>query len=195
MAFLGTRDFTGLDHSHFANGRAATRLENSDRWGRDRRLVLPGPEPQRASDSAESSCAPAWPRRANRVWPPNCRTLPTMLTHIPSLAALESNDDSQLTSELRLARLRSQVAVIRSLADHVETLARPDDAHGLSAQIAEELCRLGRLLVQTAGALTDSPHLEHSGVFATKRSVRVDERAESSPVVSDPGARRQTDSP
>jgi hypothetical protein len=51
-----------------------------------------------------------------------------MLAHIPSLAALESEDDDRLGAELQLARLRSQVAVVRTIADEVEHLARPRGA-------------------------------------------------------------------
>jgi hypothetical protein len=37
----------------------------------------------------------------------------------------ESNDDRQLAMDLRLARLRTQVAVVRALADQIELLVRP----------------------------------------------------------------------
>lgn len=57
-----------------------------------------------------------------------------MLSHLPSLAALESDDD-RLGAELRLARLRSQVAVVRTVADEVEHLAQRGDADGLRAQL------------------------------------------------------------
>jgi hypothetical protein len=48
---------------------------------------------------------------ANRVWRSHCLKSHDMRKHIPSLAALESSDDDRLTVELRLTRLRSQVAV------------------------------------------------------------------------------------
>jgi hypothetical protein len=63
----------------------------------------------------------------------------TMLERVPSLSALESNDDDRLAAELRLDRLRSQAAIIRTLADHVEHLARPADADGLGEQLIEEM--------------------------------------------------------
>jgi hypothetical protein len=128
--------------------------------------------------------------------PPIAGRCRTMLSYIPSLAALQSNDDGRLTAELRLARLRSQVAIIRSLADHVEHLARPQDTDGLSGQLVEEMARLGCLLLETAGALTTvPPHLEDSGVFSIKLPFRPTEVTTDSPVASDPGASGHADSP
>ena len=89
----------------------------------------------------------------------------TMPAHIPSLAALESNDDVQLSAELRLARLRSQMAVIRALADHIDHLARPKDTQGLGEQVIEEMARLGCRLLEAAAWLTESPRPQDSGVF------------------------------
>jgi hypothetical protein len=86
----------------------------------------------------------------------------------PSLRALESDDNDQLAQELRLARLRAQVAVVRALADHVEYLARPGDTDGLSKQVIEEMARLGCRLLEAAGALVGSPCPEDSGVYALK---------------------------
>jgi hypothetical protein len=48
-----------------------------------------------------------------------------MLSHIPSLATLDANDDELFAAELRFARFRSQVAVLRRLADEVEQLGPP----------------------------------------------------------------------
>jgi len=89
-----------------------------------------------------------------------------MLAHIPSLAALESNDDLRLAAELRLARVRSQVAVVRAIADQVEYLSRAGEAAALGDQLIEEMARLGCRLVETAGSLAGSPRCEESGVFA-----------------------------
>jgi hypothetical protein len=119
-----------------------------------------------------------------------------MLTYIPSLAALQSNDDGRLTAELRLARLRSQVAIIRSLADQVEHLARPENTDGLSEQLVEEMARLGCMLLETAGALTTVfPHLQNTGVFLVKPPVRPTELTANSPAAADPGVPRHADSP
>ena len=93
-----------------------------------------------------------------------------MPAHMPSLATLESNDDSQLSAELRLARLRSQVAVVRALADHIDHLARPADTQGLGEQVIEEMARLGCRLLEVAGSLARSPCHEESGVFARHAS-------------------------
>jgi hypothetical protein len=74
----------------------------------------------------------------------------TMLAPISSLSALESDNEDRLPAELRLARLRSQLAVIRTLADHIEHLARPQDADGLGHQIVEEMARLGCRLLEAS---------------------------------------------
>jgi hypothetical protein len=89
-----------------------------------------------------------------------------MLAHIPSLRALESDDNDRLVPELRLARLRAQVAIVRALADHVEDLARPGDIDGLGNQVIEEMERLGCRLLEAASALAGSPCAEDGGVFA-----------------------------
>jgi hypothetical protein len=94
-----------------------------------------------------------------------------MLAHIPlPLAAFEVNEDGRLTTGLRLGRLRSQVAVIRALADHVEHLARPGDTEGLGEQLIEEMTRLACRLLEVAGSLAGSPRSEDRGVFARRPS-------------------------
>ena len=80
-----------------------------------------------------------------------------MLTSMPSLSALESDDEDRLAAEVRLARLRSQLAVIRALADHIEHLARPQDTDGLGEQVVEEMACLGCRLLEAAASLTESP--------------------------------------
>jgi hypothetical protein len=89
-----------------------------------------------------------------------------MLGHIPSLAALEADDDGRLAAELWLARLRSHAAVVRALADHVEYLARAGDADGIGNQLIEEMAQLGCRLLETAGTLARSQDPADSGVFA-----------------------------
>jgi hypothetical protein len=83
----------------------------------------------------------------------------SMLAHIPSLAALESNDDGRLAAELRFGRLRSQVAVVRAVADQIEHLVGLEDTSGLGEQLTDEMAQLGRRLLEAAG------HAEDSGVF------------------------------
>jgi hypothetical protein len=78
-----------------------------------------------------------------------------MPAHVPSLAALTSDDDAGLSAELRLGQLRSQVAVIRTLADHVEHLARWGNVDGLREQIIEEMGRMGGRLLEAAAALSE----------------------------------------
>jgi hypothetical protein len=95
-----------------------------------------------------------------------------MLGHLPSLAALESNDDGPLAAELRLARLRSQAAVVRALADHVEHLSRAADADVLGAQLVEEVARLGCRLLEAAASLPGSSRARRKRYFRTIRSRR-----------------------
>jgi len=83
-----------------------------------------------------------------------------MLSHVPARAVLGSDDQGRLVAEFRLARLRSQVAVIRSLADYVEALAQLGDAEGLGNQVTEEMARLGCRLLEAAGAMAESQPLE-----------------------------------
>jgi hypothetical protein len=89
-----------------------------------------------------------------------------MLGHIPSIIALEADDDGRLVAELRLARLRSHAAVVRTLADQVEYLSRSGDADGIGDQLIEEMAQLGCRLLETAAALARSQAAEDSGVFA-----------------------------
>jgi hypothetical protein len=83
-----------------------------------------------------------------------------------SLAAPESDADGHAAAELRLVRLRSQVAVVRALADQVEHLARARDAEGLGDQLSEEVARLGHRLLESAALLAESARYNDSGVFA-----------------------------
>ncbi len=85
--------------------------------------------------------------------------------NLPAVTTLESNDDDQLTAELRLARLRTEVAVVRTLADQIELLVSPRHADGLSGQLIEEMARLACLLFEAASELTRSPAPEDTGVF------------------------------
>jgi len=118
-----------------------------------------------------------------------------MATYIPSLAALQSEDDGQLAAELRLARLRTQAAVLRSLADYIEQLARPEDSDGLGAQTIEEMERLGSLLLQSAGQARGSLHIEDdSGVFTAASRVPFDGRTGGARGAPDPGAGHRADS-
>jgi hypothetical protein len=79
---------------------------------------------------------------------------------IPSLATLESSDDELLTNELRLVRLREQVAVVRTIADHIDHFAEPGNADGFSEQVLEEMARLGCRLLEAAAAMTRAPRPE-----------------------------------
>jgi hypothetical protein len=89
-----------------------------------------------------------------------------MLGLTPSITALEGYDDGRLVTELRLARLRSQTAVVRALADQVEYLSRAGDADGVGDQLIEEMAQLGCRLLEMAGTLARSRVPADSGVFA-----------------------------
>jgi hypothetical protein len=83
----------------------------------------------------------------------------TMLAQSPSLAAVappETDQSARLVAEVRLAHLRSQVAVVRALADQVEYLARPGYADGLRDQVIEEMARLGCRLLEAARSLASA---------------------------------------
>jgi hypothetical protein len=79
-----------------------------------------------------------------------------MLAHIPSLATLEASDDRQLAADLELARLRAQMAIVRTLAEHIEHFAQPEDTGGLSEQLVDEMARLAHRLLDATTSMTRS---------------------------------------
>jgi hypothetical protein len=89
---------------------------------------------------------------------------------LPCHVTLESDDDDRLAAELRVARLRSQVAVVRALADQIEHFARSHNAEGLTEQLAEEMARLGYRLFEAAASLTRAPSPPESGVVDRRSS-------------------------
>jgi hypothetical protein len=89
-----------------------------------------------------------------------------MPTQTPSIAALESRQDGPLAPEARLVNLRSQAAVVRTLADRADQLSRAADVDGLGAQMVEEMARLGCRLLDAAAALARVSPVEDSGVFS-----------------------------
>jgi type II secretory pathway component PulM len=93
------------------------------------------------------------------------RTQPPVSLALPSLASLEENDERRLSAELSLARLRAQVAVIRTLTDHIEQFAHAADVAGLHEQVVEEVARLGCRLFEVAASMAASDRPEVSGVF------------------------------
>jgi CheY-like chemotaxis protein len=88
----------------------------------------------------------------------------TMPSNIPSLAG--PHDGGCLPLERRCERIRSQVAIIRALADHAEALSRAVDADAVADQLVEEMFRLGCRLLEAAASLATSAPPLHSGVFA-----------------------------
>jgi hypothetical protein len=93
-----------------------------------------------------------------------------MPAHILPLGTLGPRDEGRASAK-HLGRLRSQVAVVRALADEVECLSRVGDADGLGDQLIEEMVRLGYRLLETAGALAGPSPPEDSRVFARRRSI------------------------
>jgi hypothetical protein len=87
-------------------------------------------------------------------------------SYIPSLMALESDDESRLGAELRLVNLRSQAAIVRALADQAEHVSREVEVDGLARQLIEEMARLGSRLLDAAAAFRDASSVDDSGVFA-----------------------------
>jgi hypothetical protein len=88
-----------------------------------------------------------------------------MPTQAPSGAALESGQRGLFAAAPQLVNLRSQVAVVRTLADQVEQLSRAADVDDLGTQMIEEMARLGCRLLEAAAALADASPVEDSGVF------------------------------
>ena len=58
---------------------------------------------------------------------------------------------------MRVVRLKTQVAVVRTLTDQIELLASPRHEDGLREQFVEEMTRLGCELVEEAAELTRLP--------------------------------------
>jgi hypothetical protein len=99
-----------------------------------------------------------------------------MNAHILSFAARGSNHEGPLAANPRLVDVRSQVAVVRALADQVEQLSRVADVDGLGTQIVEEMTRLG-------GRLLDAAHWE----TPTYELLRMDAEIGSYQEDTDPG--------
>jgi hypothetical protein len=66
-------------------------------------------------------------------------------------------------------RLRTQVAVIRALAEQIDRLPLHGEGEAVHDQLIEEAARLGCLLLEQAGWLAASQHPDESGVFARDR--------------------------
>jgi hypothetical protein len=83
---------------------------------------------------------------------------------LPSIDAVQSNNDARPTAGLRIAELRVQLALVRTLADHIDHLVRPRDIKAAREQLFEEMARLGCRLFETAAALAGL-YPEDMGVF------------------------------
>jgi hypothetical protein len=154
---LVTHAFRGLGRGDDARPRMFCA---ADSRGSTRRLVLSG-----ALWAGEAGSQGVAARR--HVSGPAIAWAVPMNAHLPSLAALESNDDVRLAAEVRLAQLRSQAAIVHALADQVEHLSRAGDAEGLGDQMIEEMARLGCLLLETADSMASAiTRRRDSGIFA-----------------------------
>lgn len=84
-----------------------------------------------------------------------------MSRHMPSVDALESTDDRRLDAELRLARVREQLAIVRTITDRIErrradmvvlsTHGRRGIQHAFVGSVAEKIVRLSPVPVLTLG--------------------------------------------
>lgn len=126
-----------------AAGRGITPLEHT---GRTESQANGAPAPRRLAVHGGLTIALYW----------------FMPTQASSVAALQFRQDG---AEPQLANLRSQVAVVRALADQVEQLSRAADFDGPGAQMVEEMVRLGCRLIDAAAALAVASRVEDSGVF------------------------------
>jgi hypothetical protein len=79
-----------------------------------------------------------------------------MMSHLPSIRALDTADDLLLGNELRCLAIREQAGVVRALADHLERLDPPGAGLGVRRQLVEELARLGCRILETAAALSEA---------------------------------------
>jgi hypothetical protein len=89
-----------------------------------------------------------------------------MLEDIPLPAAREAKHDGVSAAERGLARVRSQLAVVRALADCAEVLAQKGETDPLGEQVISEMAALGCRLFEAAAALAEPTGSEDSGVFA-----------------------------
>jgi len=93
-----------------------------------------------------------------------------MLSHIPSLATLDSNDDELFAAELRFARFQSQVAILRKLADQVEQLGPPREFDTSGQELMEEIAQLGCRVLQATRPSAWSPRPADSSIAPSSLS-------------------------
>jgi len=77
-----------------------------------------------------------------------------MKPRLPSIQALVATDDGLLREELFYLAVREQAAILRTLADQIECLARSGAGGG--GQIIEELARLGCRALEAAASMSKS---------------------------------------
>jgi hypothetical protein len=74
-----------------------------------------------------------------------------MVEEEPVVDCSAANDNGQ--GMHRLARLRAQAAVVRTLAEHVDHCTSSRKAHWLTEQLIEEMARLGCRILEVAASM------------------------------------------
>jgi len=75
-------------------------------------------------------------------------------TRLPSIQALDSNDERQLSEELQMIAIRNKIALVRALADRIESLALAPFAPVRQADLVENTARLGCHILELAAELS-----------------------------------------
>jgi hypothetical protein len=94
--------------------------------------------------------------------------MPTDLPGRPGAAPATkaASPSQQVDAEAMLARLREQVAVVRSIADQVERLALAARTYGLTEQLVEEMARLGWRLFEVGSRVARTAEAGEGEVVA-----------------------------
>jgi hypothetical protein len=91
--------------------------------------------------------------------------------HLPSVLALTSENNELLSAELRILAARRQIAVVRTIADQLESvLANSATFGGLRDQLVEEVARLAYRSLEAASEMVRQAP-EQSGVYPVLRSL------------------------
>ncbi len=90
-----------------------------------------------------------------------------MLTPTELVFSLHGTGSDALTAEdFRVATVRRQMAVVRTLADEIERCLAPAEGEAVREQLVQELTRLGCRSLEAAVAMTEQDEFaETSGVY------------------------------
>lgn len=75
--------------------------------------------------------------------------------HLPSIRALDAEEDGLLRQELRCLAVREQAARVKAMAAELECLAPWGATASRRQQLVEELARLGCRLLEAAAGLSE----------------------------------------